>query len=141
MPFVFSDEPGKPGNLEVTDWDKNFVDLKWIPPTDDGGSPVTGYIVEVKDKSGIWEKALTVPAGQTVATIPNLVEGEPYVFQVRAVNATGPGEPSNQTNTIVTKPRNMAPHIDRTNLNDIKIKAGQTISFDVKVSRSINVNN
>lgn len=120
----------------MTDWDKNFVDLKWIPPVDDGGSPITGYIVEVKDKSGTWEKALTVPADKTVATVPNLMEGEPYVFQVRAVNATGPGEPSNPTNTIVTKPRNMAPHIDRTNLNDLKIKAGQTISFDVKVSQA-----
>jgi len=48
----FLDEPGKPGNLEVTDWDKNFVDLKWIPPKEDGGSPITGYLIEVKDKSG-----------------------------------------------------------------------------------------
>lgn len=120
----------------MTDWDKNFVDLKWIPPKEDGGSPITGYVIEVKDKSGTWEKALTVPADKTTATVPNLIEGEPYVFQVRAINAAGPGEESNPTNTIVCKPRNMAPHIDRTNLNDIRIKAGQTISFDVKVSHS-----
>lgn len=132
--YSFLDEPGKPGNLEVTDWDKNFVDLKWIPPKEDGGSPITGYVIEVKDKSGLWEKALTVPADKTTATVPNLREGEPYVFQVRAINAAGPGEESNPTNTIITKPRNMAPHIDRTNLNDIRIKAGQTISFDIKVS-------
>lgn len=134
MSINFSDEPGKPGNLEVTDWDKNFVDLKWIPPKEDGGSPITGYLIEVKDKSGTWEKALTVPADKTTATVPNLVEGESYVFQVKAINAAGPGVASDPTNTIVTKPRNMAPHIDRTNLIDIKIKAGQTISFDIKVS-------
>ena len=26
------DEPGKPGNLKATDWDKDHVDLKWTPP-------------------------------------------------------------------------------------------------------------
>lgn len=120
--------------MEVTDWDKNFVNLKWISPKEDGGSPITGYVIEVKDKSGIWEKALTVPVDKTTATVPNLVEGELYIFQVRAVNAAGPGEASDTTNTILAKPRNSAPHIDRINLNDIKIKAGQTISYDIKVS-------
>jgi hypothetical protein len=28
------DEPGKPGNVKATDWDKDHVDLKWTPPTE-----------------------------------------------------------------------------------------------------------
>lgn len=93
--------------------------MKWDPPKDDGGSPVTGYVVEVKDKYGNWEKAVTVPAGQTRATVPGLTEGEPYVFQVRAINAAGPGEASDPTPTIWAKPRNQAPKIDRTNLIEV----------------------
>ncbi|XP_047102318.1 twitchin isoform X3 [Schistocerca piceifrons] len=128
------DEPGKPGDLKATDWDKDHVDLKWTPPKDDGGSPITGYVVEKKDKYGQWEKALEVPAGQTTATVPDLIEGQPYEFRVRAVNAAGPGEPSDATPTIIAKPRNLAPKIDRTNLIEVRIKAGQNFGFDVKVS-------
>ncbi|RZF42380.1 hypothetical protein LSTR_LSTR004188 [Laodelphax striatellus] len=128
------DEPGKPGHLVATDWDSDHVDLKWDPPKTDGGSPITGYIVEVKDKFGNWEKAAVVPATQLDVTVPNLTKGEPYVFQVRAVNAAGPGEPSDPTPTIIAKPRNQAPKIDRTNLIDVRIKAGQSFNFDVKVS-------
>jgi hypothetical protein len=55
-----------------------------------------------KDKYGQWEKALDVPAIQTTATIPYLIEGQPYEFRVKAVNAAGPGEPSDATPFITT---------------------------------------
>ncbi|KAL0267677.1 UNVERIFIED_CONTAM: hypothetical protein PYX00_009872 [Menopon gallinae] len=128
------DEPGKPKNLEATDWDKDHVDLKWTPPDSDGGSPITGYIVEKKDKYGQWEKAAELPADATTATVGDLIEGQPYEFRVRAVNKAGPGEPSDATLPIIAKARNQAPKIDRTNLIPIKIKAGQVFSFDVKVT-------
>ena len=119
--------------MEATDWDADHVDLKWTPPDSDGGSPITGYIVEKKDKYGQWEKALEVPADATSATVPDLMEGQTYEFRVKAVNKAGPGEPSEATVPIVAKARNQAPRIDRTNLIPIKIKAGQNFSFDVKV--------
>ncbi|CAH1969101.1 unnamed protein product [Acanthoscelides obtectus] len=128
------DEPGPPGHLKATDWDKDHVDLAWTPPKEDGGSPITGYIIEKKDKFGDWEKALEVPSDQLKATVPDLIEGQPYQFRVRAVNAAGPGEASNETPTIIAKPRNQAPKIDRTNLIEVRIRAGQNFAFDVKVT-------
>lgn len=133
------DEPGAPGNVRATDWDKDHVDLAWTPPADDGGSPVTGYIVEKKDKYGQWEKALEVPANECKATVPDLAEGQPYEFRVRAVNKAGPGIPSDATPTIITKPRNLAPRIDRTNLIEVRIKAGLPFNFDVKVKYYSNI--
>ncbi|PRD22652.1 UNVERIFIED_CONTAM: unc-22 [Trichonephila clavipes] len=128
------DEPGKTSKPEVTDWDKDHVDLKWTPPTSDGGSPITGYIVEKKDKWGDWEKALEVPADQTTATVPNLLQGQPYEFRVKAVNKAGPGEPSDPTAPVIAKSRKVPPKIDRTNLNKVRVKAGQSFHFDVNVT-------
>lgn len=44
------DEPSRPGQPAVKDYDKNFVQLQWARPETDGGSPITGYIIERKNK-------------------------------------------------------------------------------------------
>ena len=31
------------------------VDLKWDPPKDTGGAPITKYIIEKKERYGTWE--------------------------------------------------------------------------------------
>jgi hypothetical protein len=46
--ITFPDEPGKPSNVQVVDWDKDHADLKWTKPESDGGAPITGYIIEFK---------------------------------------------------------------------------------------------
>lgn len=48
--IVVLDEPGKPGTPEIEDYDRDFVKLKWTAPESDGGSPITAYIIEKKDK-------------------------------------------------------------------------------------------
>ena len=59
------DEPSKPKDVEVVDWDKDHVDLKWKAPDKDGGSPIEKYIIESKDKfSPDWVTALEVPGDQ-----------------------------------------------------------------------------
>ncbi len=42
-------EPPGPPTPKVSDWTKSTVELEWIPPVMDGGSKVTGYIVEFKE--------------------------------------------------------------------------------------------
>ena len=46
------DPPAPPGCPDVLYVDSNQVRLKWTPPPTDGGSPITGYVVEKFDKKG-----------------------------------------------------------------------------------------
>lgn len=52
------DKPGAPrGPLEVSGMTKTSFTIKWQPPEDDGGSPITEYIVEIKETSQkTWKK-------------------------------------------------------------------------------------
>ena len=93
--------PSKPkGPLKVKDVTKNGCKLAWQPPEDDGGKPLTGYVVEKLDK-GRW-----VPVGRTKDTemdVPGLQEGKEYSFRVRAVNDEGESEPLETDSSIIAK--------------------------------------
>ena len=100
------DPPGPPGKPEPSDWDRFFVELKWAAPKSDGGSPITGYVVEKREMDGPrWIKAAEIRTPDCKGKADNLDEGVYYEFRVRAVNAAGPGEPSEPTKPIITKPR------------------------------------
>lgn len=106
MIYFISDEPGAPGTPEVVDWDKDHVDLKWLPPVNDGGAPVTGYVIEKREKgSPRWTKAAETHTPDCKAKVDDLDEGVEYEFRVRAVNKAGPGEPSQASKSVITKPR------------------------------------
>lgn len=103
----FIDEPGKPGTPEVADYDTDFVELQWSRPEEDGGSPITGYIIEKRDKySPIWEKCAEIDGDTNRGRVNDLVEGTPYEFRVRAVNKAGPGEPSEASKSHIARPKN-----------------------------------
>ena len=97
--------PGKPGTPDVYDWDKEWAELRWAPPVNDGGRPVTGYQIEKRKKDGFskWIKVGETPQNEYRAT--NLDEGEEYEFRVSAINAVGVGEPSDPSKGVVARTR------------------------------------
>lgn len=83
------------------------MELEWTRPLTDGGSPVTGYVIEKRDKySPSWEKCAEVVSDVTSGKVKDLIEGTPYEFRVRAVNKAGPGEPSDATKPHIARPKN-----------------------------------
>lgn len=94
---------GAPNTPNVDKITKNSVALSWTKPTNDGGSKLTGYVIEKKKKGEDWMECANVPANQLSATVPNLKEGDEYQFRVRADNAAGPGEPSKPTNALIVQ--------------------------------------
>nr|AZI15635.1 UNC-22 [Auanema rhodensis] len=127
------DVPGKVEKPTLTDWDNDHVDLEWAAPATDGGSPIEEYVIEKKDKHGRWEEALVVPAGQTAATVGNLNAGEEYQFRIMAKNKAGTGEPSDPSDRVIAKPRFLAPHIHREDLEDVTVKLGQQVKFIIHI--------
>jgi len=120
MPFP--DEPGKPGRPELRNWDKDFVDLEWTAPKDDGGAPIEKYIVQMRDKEGRqWVDVAKVSGDRTAAKVTDgIQEGHEYEFRIVAVNKAGPSEPSDTSKSVVAKPRfreycNSYLHIDLLN--------------------------
>lgn len=93
--------PSPPGTPTVVKVGKNYVDLKWEPPQSDGGSRITGYIIERRDIGGaLWVKCNDYNVMDTEFTVINLVEMGDYEFRIFAVNAAGRSEPSSCTMPI-----------------------------------------
>lgn len=128
------DVPGVPGQPSLKDYDKDFVELKWDMPLRDGGAPITGWIIEKKDKfAAEFTPCAEIQGSTPQGKVSGLTEGEKYEFRVRAVNKAGKGEPSEPTQPILVKHKNLKPRIDRTNLKTIIVKSGQSVFFDVNV--------
>ncbi|KRY50894.1 Twitchin [Trichinella britovi] len=126
------DEPGKPGQPQVMDWDENFIEIGWTPPESDGGAPIESYIVEIKEKfSPFWSKAGETPADVTAFKVTDLTPGNEYQLRVRAKNKAGPGEPSDETERVVTKARRVPPKFNKEIIQDIRLKAGQHYRLEI----------
>merc|ERR1719315_351345 len=46
LPF---DVPTRPGKPKASNWGPDWAEVAWQAPSDDGGSPVTEYRVEMRD--------------------------------------------------------------------------------------------
>lgn len=74
----------------------------------------------MKDKfSPFWVKALEVPADQMAATVGNLTQGEEYQFRVKAKNKAGLGDPSDESERIIAKPRHRTDIIIYQSMNHV----------------------
>ena len=65
------DVPSPPRALWISDFKQTECTVVFSPPESDGGSPITGYIVEVKDgRLGLsWNYYDRLPASVTTCTI------------------------------------------------------------------------
>jgi hypothetical protein len=75
---------------------------------DDGGSKLTGFVVEKKTPNGQWEEILEVGPKDASVTLKEVKEGEECQFRIKAKNAVGLSNPSKPTDVIKVQdqPRN-----------------------------------
>ena len=99
-----SDVPSSPSAPTVSDTTASSMTLSWSPPKSDGGTPITGYTIERKDKfSSRWSKVTKEPVTETTFKVSNLKEGEDYQFRVTAENIRGTGQPGDACSFVTAK--------------------------------------
>uniref|UniRef100_A0A8C4KLQ3 TITIN protein n=1 Tax=Dromaius novaehollandiae TaxID=8790 RepID=A0A8C4KLQ3_DRONO len=134
-PVVATEEPAPPKRLDIVDTTKSSVVLAWLKPDHDGGSRVTGYLLEMKQKgSDYW-----IEAGQTkqlTFTVEGLMENNEYEFRVKAKNDAGYSEPREAFSSVIIKEPQIEPTADLSEISRqlITCKAGSTFTIDIPIS-------
>ena len=78
--------------------------VAWDRPDSDGGSPITGYLIERKERNGLlWVKANDTPVRSTEYPCAGLVEGLEYSFRIYALNKAGSSPPSKPTEYVTAR--------------------------------------
>jgi Fibronectin type III domain len=103
--------PSKPLALVTTAECGDFA-ATWAPPLTDGGAPITGYIVWVRNDGQLVATDRVAPT-QLQDTISTLTNGTDYTVTVSAVNSVGVGPPSDPSDvTLVCGPSAPSQPID-----------------------------
>ena len=67
------------------------VRLTWTPPADDGGSAITGYLIEYSAGIASYGASVAALSTDTSVVISGLTNGSTYFFRIKAVNDAGEG--------------------------------------------------
>jgi len=85
-----ADVPDSPTNLLAHPSSPTRVDLFWNTPENDGGSPITGYKIEVKEGGGSYTILDNNTGNATTAyTHTDLTTNVSYIYRVYAINDEG----------------------------------------------------
>ncbi|KAK3571997.1 hypothetical protein QTP86_021336 [Hemibagrus guttatus] len=85
--------PDPPEDPELVTKGPTSVTLSWFTPLSDGGSPILGYRVEMRQvDSALWQPCHAELVCNTEFTVENLVSGSGYRFRVAAINRAGTGD-------------------------------------------------
>ena len=107
--------PGAPKELSATAVDSVQIDLAWNPPDDDGGSPITGYRIEMSPNGNSGWSDLDANTGSTATSYSDatLSPNTTRHYRVSAINDAGTGPASNvasatTSGTVPGEPTNLA---------------------------------
>lgn len=101
-----ADVPSAPYDVEVNEIFQNSCVVSFKPSKDDGGAPITKYIIERLDLSlkAQWDNVGEVEQGEKcVYKVTDLVAKKEYKFRIRAMNKLGSSEPAMFAKPVLAK--------------------------------------
>ena len=87
--------PGAPTRLIATANGQTIINLYWTTPVSNGGSPITGYRIEISPVFNWTTLVADTTSTSTTYSHTGLAAGTTRYYRVSAINANGTGEPSN----------------------------------------------
>lgn len=102
--LLFPDVPGPvgipflPHNLT-----NDSCKLTWFSPEDDGGSPITNYVIEKREADRKAWTPVTCTVTRQNATVQGLIQGKAYFFRIAAENSIGMGPFVETTEELVIR--------------------------------------
>ncbi|XP_018430419.1 PREDICTED: myomesin-2 [Nanorana parkeri] len=101
-----SPEPGPAYDLTFCEVRNNSLVILWKEPVYIGNNPIAGYFVEYKEVNAEeWTRVNQTATATRYLKVKELEEGKTYVFQIRAVNASGVGKPSDISEPVLVHAR------------------------------------
>src|SRR3989442_15455097 len=89
--------PLSPAGLTAAASSSSQINLSWTTPSDNGGTPITGYKIERSTDSGSTWTVVVANTGSTTTTYSDtgLAHTTTYTYRVSAINSVGTSSPSN----------------------------------------------
>ncbi|XP_029290714.1 titin-like [Cottoperca gobio] len=124
------DPPGKPEAVVIT---RENITLQWAKPRYDGGSTITGYVVDKRElPDGRWMKTNFTNVIENQFTVTGLTGGQIYEFRVTAKNGAGVWSPPSENVTIIAQDVIEGPtaFVDPKFKSTTVVQAGETFVID-----------
>lgn len=96
--------PSKPkGPMRIDNVSAQGCSCSWQEPEEDGGSPVTHYVIEKLSNPNASSYNVCGKSKETHFNVTGLTEGKEYRIRVKAVNAEGESDPLNSVDSFVAE--------------------------------------
>ncbi|RJQ24382.1 fibronectin type III domain-containing protein [Candidatus Parcubacteria bacterium] len=94
--------PGMPTSLAATPTSPTQINLTWNAPSNSGGSPITGYKIEVRSGTSSYTTLTSTQNSTTKYSHTGLTTGTTYSYRISAINSVGIGSPSSESSATPT---------------------------------------
>lgn len=133
--YTLYTSPAAPTALTADAVSSSQINLSWTAPSNNGGSAITGYMIERSNNTGSTWSTIQSNTGSTSTTYNDtgLAASTAYTYRVSAINSVGTSSPSNTASATTSA---NAPLPTGITLNNIQKTSGTVSSSPYQITLS-----